>query len=60
MYRYNKGQDKFVLMQNITISNDSSTGLSGAITDDHEWIVFGKDTGNVYVYKYNGLQFVHK
>ena len=31
---------------------------AGAITDDHMWMVFGKSSGYVYVYTFNGNEFI--
>lgn len=32
--------------------------MAGVITDDHEWIVFGQESGGkIYVFKFNGATY---
>ena len=58
IYSFNYKTNKFQLFQNITI--DNSTSYAGALTDDHLWLVLTKYNGYVYIYTFNGSQFVHK
>ena len=49
----------FSLFQTITPSDNSSEIYTGAITDDHEWVVFGTwEFHTIEVYKYNGERYV--
>ena len=45
----------FVHQQTITLSDGFFQG--GAISDDHQWLVFGKYTNNIYLYQFNGSKF---
>ena len=42
----------------ITIGSQQS--LAGALTDDHQWLVLTTKGGQVYVYTFNGSEFVFK
>ena len=43
---------------NQTIQETSGYIWAAAISDDHQWLVFGDSLGKVFVLKYNGAQFI--
>ena len=50
---YKNVNDIFILSQELP----NSTPYAGAITDDHEWVVFGTHTGNIHIYKLSGESY---
>ena len=51
---YENSNGAFTLFQELSLS----VPYAGAITDDHEWVVFGTDDGNMYVFKFNGESYI--
>ena len=37
---------------------DSDSFYTGDMTDDHEFLFLGQDSGEVSIYRYNGLQYI--
>ena len=56
---YKNTNNTFTLFQTLSPSDGSSHTLAGAITDDHEWVVFGTrySTRVVDVYKFDGEEY---
>ena len=56
---YENINDTFILFQTLDPANGSTITTAGAITDDHQWVVFG--TYNIHyeleVYKFNGSKY---
>ena len=54
---YETKNDNFVLLQEFNVSS-SENFVSGAITDDHEWVLFGSyENKTVEVYRQNGSKY---
>ena len=58
IYRYDYSINDFRLFQTIDI--DDNANEAAAITDDHQWLILTKNNGRVYVYTFNGAEFIHK
>ena len=58
VYKYNSGNSLFEYFQHFTAS--ATATWAGALTDDHEWLFIGSDTGKVDVYTYDGSTFQFK
>ena len=56
IYNFNPLTNKFQLFQTI----DNSMSSASALTDDHLWLVLTDWNRYVYIYTFNGSQFVHK
>ena len=56
---YNNINNIFTLSQTLFTLDASGITYSGAITNDHEWLVFGTNYNNIYVYKLSGGKYVH-
>ena len=56
IYKFNFLTNEFQLFQAI----DYDYSYAGALTDDHLWLVLTNTNGYVYIYTFNGSQYVHK
>ena len=42
---YHNASNNFTLFQNIALYHGNDSAFGGAITDDHQWVVFGRTLG---------------
>lgn len=52
IYNYNNSTNSYDLIQTLTIDNTIRND-AGAITDDHMWLIYTKDSGYVHIYNFN-------
>ena len=50
---YQRESNSFKLLQELSVIDGSHDSHTGALTDDHPWLVFGK-TYKIYIYKFDG------
>ena len=52
VYQYDYATNRYKTVQSLMITANTNQG--GALTDDHQWLVYAKDSGWIYIYTFNG------
>ena len=57
VYKENSSTNRLELLQTLSVAGDSSGAYAGVMADNHAWVGFGKLSGGLYIFTFDGSSF---